>query len=56
MAVLPEGTAHALRLLNVHQSPRRHEYIKLCERHRVEEMGLKASSDGKDGSETAGEV
>ena len=56
MAILPEGTAHALRLLNAHQSHRRHEYIEFNERRRVEEMGSEALSDGKDGSETAGEV
>ena len=56
MAVLPEGTAYALRLLNAHQSCRRHEYIKFNEQYRVEEMGSEASSDGEDGSETAGEV
>ena len=55
MAVLPEGTAHALRLLNAHQSRRRHEYIKFSERCHVEEMGSEASSDGKDGSGMAGE-
>ncbi|KAA6411806.1 MAG: hypothetical protein FRX48_03956 [Lasallia pustulata] len=55
MAVLPESTAHALRLLNAHQSCRRHEYIEFIERHRIEEMGLEASSDGEDGSGTAGE-
>ena len=55
MAVLPESTSHALRLLNMHQSCRRHEYIKFNERCRIEEMGLEALSDGKDGSGTAGE-
>ena len=55
MAVLLEGTAHPLRLLNAHQSCRRHEYIKFIERRRIEEMGSEASSDGKDGLETAGE-
>ena len=54
MAILPEGTAHALRLLNAHQS-QRHKYIKFSERRRVEEMGLEALSDGKDGLGTAGE-
>ena len=56
MAVLPESTAHALRLLNAHQSYCHHKYIELCERRRVEEIGSEASSDGKDGSETAGDV
>ena len=56
MAVVPEGTAHAFRLLNAHQSCRRHEYIKFNKRRRIEEIGLEASSNGKDGSETAGEV
>ena len=55
MAVLPEGTAHALRLLNAHQSCRRHENIKFNERHRVEEIGPEASSNGEDGLGTAGE-
>ena len=55
MAVLPEGTAHALRLLNAHQSRRRHENIEFNERRRIEEMGSEASSDGKDGLGTAGE-
>ena len=54
MAVLPESAAHALRLLHAHQSCRLHEYIKLCERRHVEEMGAEASSDGEDGSEMAG--
>ena len=53
MAVPPESTAHALWLLNTHQSCRRHEYIKFIEQHRVEEIGLEASLDGKDGSGTA---
>ena len=55
MAVLPESTAHALQLLNAYQSCRRHEYIKFIERHRIEEMGSEALSDGEDGSEMAGE-
>ncbi|KAA6414431.1 MAG: hypothetical protein FRX48_01180 [Lasallia pustulata] len=55
MAVLLEGTAHALRLLNTHQSYRRHEYIEFIEQRRVEEMGSEALSDGKDGLEMAGE-
>ena len=55
MAILPESTAHALQLLKGHQSCRRHEYIELCERHRVEEMGLEALSDGEDGLEMAGD-
>ena len=55
MAVLPESTAHALRILNAHQSRRRHENIEFNERRRIEEMGSEALSDGKDGSETAGE-
>ena len=55
MAILPESTAHALWVLNAHQSCRRHEYIKFSKRHRVEEMGSEASSDGKDGSGMAGE-
>ena len=55
MAVLPESTAHALRVLNAHQSHCRHEYIEFSERRRVEEMGSEASSDGKDGSGMAGE-
>ena len=55
MAVLPESTAHTLRLLNVHQSYRRHKYIKLCKQRRIEEMGSKALLDCKDGLETAGE-
>ena len=55
MAVLPESTVHTLRLLNTHQSCRRHKYIELCERRRIEEMGSEASLDGKDGLETAGE-
>ena len=55
MAVLPESTAHALRLLNAHQSCHRHEYIKFSEWRRVEEMGSEASLDGEDGLETAGE-
>ena len=54
MAVLLESTAHALRVLNAHQSCRRHKYIKFSERRRVEEMGSEASLDGKDGLETAG--
>ena len=55
MAVLPESTAHALWVLNAHQSCRRHKYIKFSERRHVEEMGSEASSDGKDGSGMAGE-
>ena len=55
MAVLLEGTAHALRLLNAHQSCCRHEYIEFIERRRVEEIGSEALSDGEDGSETVGE-
>ncbi|SLM36395.1 reverse partial [Lasallia pustulata] len=55
MAVLPESTAHALRILNAHQSCRRHENIEFNERRRIEEMGSEASSDGEDGSGTAGE-
>ena len=55
MAVLPESAAHALRLLHAHQSCHLHEYIKLCEWRRMEEMGAEASSDGEDGSGTAGE-
>ena len=55
MAVLPEGTAHALWLLNAHQSRRRHENIEFSERRRIEEMGSEASSDSKDGSGMAGE-
>ncbi|KAA6418031.1 MAG: hypothetical protein FRX49_12031 [Trebouxia sp. A1-2] len=55
MAVLPESTAHALRILNAHQSRRRHENIEFNERRRIEEMGSEASSDGEDGSGTAGE-
>ena len=55
MTVLPEGTAHALRLLNVYQSRRHHKYIKFSERRHVEEMGSEASSDGEDGLGTAGE-
>ena len=55
MAVLPESTAHALRVLNVHQSCRRHKYIEFSERHRVEEMGSEASLDGEDGSGMVGE-
>ena len=55
MAILPESTAYALRVLNAHQSCCRHEYIEFSERRRVEEMGSEALSDGKDGSETAGE-
>ena len=39
MAILPESIAHALRVLNAHQSRRRHEYIEFCEQRRVEEMG-----------------
>ena len=55
MAVLPEGTAHALRLLNAHQSYRRHENIKFNKRRPIEEMGSEASLDGEDGLGTAGE-
>ncbi|KAA6410371.1 MAG: hypothetical protein FRX48_05792 [Lasallia pustulata] len=55
MAVLPESTAHTLRILNAHQSRRRHENIKLNERRRIDEMGSESSSDSKDGSGTAGE-
>ena len=55
MAVLPDSTAHTFRLLNAHQSCRCHEYIKFIEWRRVEEMGSEASSDGEDGSGTAGE-
>ena len=55
MAVLPESTAHALWLLNAYQSCHRHEYIKLSERRRVEEMELEALSDDEDGLETTGE-
>ena len=55
MAILPEGTAHALQLLNAHQSCGRHENIEFNERRSVEEMRSEASSDGKDGSEMAGE-
>ena len=55
MAVLPESTAHALRILNAHQSCRCHENIEFNERRRIEEMGSEASSDGEDGSGTAGE-
>ena len=55
MAVLPESTAYALRVLNAYQSCRRHKYIKFSERRRVEEMGSEALSDGKDGSGTVGE-
>ena len=55
MAVLPESTAHALRILNTHQSRHRHENIEFNERRRIEEMGSEASSDGEDGSGTAGE-
>ena len=55
MAALPESTAHALWLFNAHQSCRRHKNIKFNERRRIEEMGSEASSDGEDGSETAGE-
>ena len=55
MAVLPESTAHALRILNAHQSRRRHENIEFNERRRIEEMGSEASSDGEDGLGTAGE-
>ena len=55
MAVLPESAAHALWRLHTHHSCRLYKYIKLCERHRVEEMGAEASSDGEDGSGTAGE-
>ncbi|KAA6409903.1 MAG: gag polymerase env [Lasallia pustulata] len=54
MTVLPESTAHALRLLNAHQSRRRHKYIEFSERRHIEEMGSEASSDGEDGLETAG--
>ena len=54
MAVLLESTAHALRVLNAHQSCCRHENIEFNEQRRVEEMGSEASSDGKDGSEAAG--
>ena len=54
MAVLPESIAHTLRLLNAHQSRRCHEYIKLCKRCRIEEMGSEALLDSKDGLETAG--
>ncbi|KAA6408564.1 MAG: atp-dependent dna helicase pif1 [Lasallia pustulata] len=55
MAVLPESTAHALRILNAHQSCRRHENIEFNEWRRIEEMGSEASSDGEDGLGTAGE-
>ncbi|KAA6406672.1 MAG: hypothetical protein FRX48_09604 [Lasallia pustulata] len=55
MAVLPESTAHALRVFNAHQSCRRHKYIKFSERRRVEEMGSEASLEGKDGLGTADE-
>ncbi|KAA6409263.1 MAG: hypothetical protein FRX48_06816 [Lasallia pustulata] len=55
MAVLPESTAHALWVLNAHQSCRRHKYIEFSERRRIEEMGSEALLDGKDGSGTAGE-
>ena len=55
MAVLPESTAHALRLLNAHQSCRRHEYIEFSEWRRIEEMQSEALLDGKDGLGTAGE-
>ena len=55
MAVLLESATHALRLLHAHQSCRLYKYIKLSERHRVEEMGTEASSDGEDGLGTAGE-
>ncbi|KAA6415523.1 MAG: hypothetical protein FRX48_00238 [Lasallia pustulata] len=55
MVVLPESTAHALRLLNAHQSCRRHENIEFNERHRVEEMGSEALSDSEDGLGMAGE-
>ena len=55
MAVPLESTAHALRLLNVHQSCCRHEYIQFSERRRIEEMGSEALLDGEDGLETAGE-
>ncbi|KAA6412680.1 MAG: hypothetical protein FRX48_03672 [Lasallia pustulata] len=39
MAVLLESTAHALRILNTHQSCHRHENIEFNERRRIEEMG-----------------
>ena len=55
MAVLPEGTAHALWLFNTYQSCCRHENIEFNERRCIEEMGSEASSDGEDGSGTAGE-
>ena len=55
MAVLPESTAHALRIFNVYQSCRCHEYIKFCEWQHIEEMGSEALSDSKDGLETVGE-
>ena len=55
MAVLPESTAHALRLLNAHQFRRCHENNKFNERRRIEEMGSEALLDGEDGSGTAGE-
>ena len=55
MAVLLESTAHALRVLNAHQSRRCHKYIEFSERRRVEEMGSEASSEGEDGSGMAGE-
>ena len=55
MAILLESTAHALRLLNAHQSHHRHEYIKFNEQRCIEEMGLEALLDGKDGLGTAGE-
>ena len=55
MAVLPESTAHAPRILNVHQSRCRYENIKFNERRRIEEMGSEALLDSEDGSGTAGE-
>ena len=55
MAILPESTAHALQILNAHQSHRRHENIEFNERRGIEEMGSEASSDGEDGLGMAGE-
>ena len=55
MAVLPESTAYTFHILNAHQSHCHHEYIELCEQQHVEEMRLEASSDSKDGLETAHE-
>ena len=55
MTVLPESTAHALCILNSHQSRRCYKYIKFYEWQCVEEMGSEALSDSKGGSEMASE-